>query len=141
MSTCAFFGHRDCPSTIQPALRAALLDLIENHAADTFYIGNQGHFDFYARTILQELTQIYPHIRYTVVLAYLPKNEVFPFPTLFPSGIETVPVRFAIPFRNKWMLQRADFVLSYVTHSWGGAAQFVEWAEKQRKIIIPLANS
>lgn len=141
MAVCTFFGHHDCPPTVKPALRAAIIDLIENHAADTFYVGNQGHFDFYARSILQELAQIYPHIRYTVVLAYLPKNEDFPCPTLFPDGIESVPKRFAISFRNKWMLKHTDFVLSYVTHGWGGAAQFVELAEKQQKIILSLADS
>lgn len=31
---CTFFGHRDCPSSIKPTLRKALIDLIENHAVD-----------------------------------------------------------------------------------------------------------
>ena len=31
MSACTFFGHRDCPSSIKPKLREALIDLIENH--------------------------------------------------------------------------------------------------------------
>ena len=45
MSTCTFFGHRDCPSSIKPKLREVLIDLIENHAVDMFYIGQQGAFD------------------------------------------------------------------------------------------------
>lgn len=29
-------------------------------------------------------------------------------------------------------------VVTYITHSWGGAAQFAELAEKQKKIIVSL---
>ena len=39
MSVCTFFGHRDCPSSIKPKLREVLIDLIENHAVDMFYVG------------------------------------------------------------------------------------------------------
>lgn len=141
MSICTFFGHRDCPASIKLKLRSVLADLIENHAVDTFYIGNQGAFDFHVRSVLQELAQAYPHIRYTVVLAYLPKeNEAYPYDTLFPDGIETVPKRFGISWRNKWMLKRADCVVVYITHQWGGAAQFAEQAEKQGKKVINLAE-
>ena len=135
MSVCTFFGHRDCPSSIQPKLKATLIDLIENHAVHTFYVGNHGAFDSLVRSTLQELSPPYPQIRYTVVLAYLP-TEQMDFPTLLPDGIETTPKRFAISFRNKWMLKQADFVVTYVTHNWGGAAQFAELAEKQKKSVI-----
>ena len=137
MSVCTFFGHRDCPSSIQPKLKAAFIDLIENHAVHTFYVGNHGAFDSLVRSTLQELTQSYPQIRYTVVLAYLPTKQTdFPYENLLPDGIENVPKRFAISFRNKWMLKQSDFVVTYITHSWGGAAQFAELAEKQKKTVI-----
>ena len=54
---------------------------------------------------------------------------------------ETVPKRFAIFYRNKWMIERSDYVVTYVTHQIGsGAAQFKELAEKQGKIVIELWN-
>ena len=56
--------------------------------------------------------------------------------TMFPEGIETVHPRFAISWRNKWMIKQSDYVVTYVTHSWGGAAQFAELAERQRKTVI-----
>ena len=43
--TCTFFGHRDCPETIKPKIREAVIDLIENHGVTMFYVGNQGNFD------------------------------------------------------------------------------------------------
>ena len=59
---------------------------------------------------------------------------------MVPEGVETVPPRFAIAWRNKWMLREADYVVTYITHGWGGAAQFAELAERQGKVIIRLAE-
>ena len=56
--------------------------------------------------------------------------------TLLPDGIEVGPARFAIDRRNKWMIEQADYVITYVTHSWGGAAKFKELAEKKGKTVI-----
>lgn len=141
MSVCTFFGHHDCSSAIKPKLKAVLIDLIETHAVHTFYVGNHGAFDSLVRSTLQELTQVYPHIRFTVILAYLPTKQVgFPCENLLPDGIENVPKRFAISYRNKWMLKQSDFVVTYITHPWGGAAKFAELAEEQKKTVINLAS-
>ena len=74
MESCAFFGHRDCPETIKPKLRSTIIDLIENHNVDMFYVGNQGQFDAMVRSTLKKLKQEYPHIDYAVVLAYMPQH-------------------------------------------------------------------
>lgn len=34
------------------------------------------------------------------------------------------------------MIEQADYVITYVTHSWGGAAKFKELAEKKGKTVI-----
>ncbi len=143
MSACTFFGHRDCPSLIKPMLREVLIGLIENHSVDMFYVGQQGTFDGIVRSVLKELLVIYPHINYAVVLERMPpKRDEFDThdysDTMLPEGIETVHPRFAISWRNKWMIKQSDYVVTYITHSWGGAAQFAELAEKQKKIIVPL---
>ena len=92
------------------------------------------------RRQLEDLSRTYP-ITYNVVLAYLPtkKSEYDDFTnTLLPEGIETVHKRFAISYRNKRMIGQADVVVTYVTHSFGGAAQFKELAERQGKTLIEL---
>ena len=141
MSACTFFGHRDCPSSIKSKLRKVLTDLIESHAVDMFYVGQQGSFDSMVRSVLKELVLLYPHINYAVVLERIPpKRDEFDIrdysDTMLPEGIETVHPRFAISWRNKWMLKQSDYVVTYITHSWGGAAQFAELAERQRKTVI-----
>lgn len=54
---------------------------------------------------------------------------------MLPEGIERVPKRFAISWRNNWMLEHSDYVVACVTHSWGGAAQYVEKAKKRYRVI------
>ena len=141
MKACTFFGHRDCPETIKPYLREVLIDLITNNGVDTFYVGNQGRIDGIVRSVLRELEQEYPEIHYAVVLAYMPgkKNEYDDFSdTILPEGIETVHPRYAIEWRNRWLLQRADFVVIYITHPWGGAAKFAEKAKREGKTVVNL---
>ena len=55
-----------------------------------------------------------------------------------PEEVAVVPPRYAIDRRNKWMLKQADFVVTYITHDWGGAAKFAKMAEKQGKKVINL---
>ena len=140
--TVTFFGHKDTPKEIEPTLRTTLVDLIKNHGATEFYVGNNGNFDTMVRRQLENLSQTYP-ITYNVVLAYLPtkKSEHDDYTnTILPEGIETVPKRFAISFRNKWMIEQSDIIVTYVTHSFGGAAQFKNTAERKGKTIIELSE-
>ena len=139
---CTFFGHKDTPKEIEPILRSTLIDLIENKNANVFYIGNNGNFDNMVRRQLEELSQTYP-ITYSVVLAYLPtkKSEYDDTTnTIYPEGLETIPKRFAISYRNKWMIEQADVVVTYVIHGFGGAAQFKAVAQRLAKKIIELSK-
>ena len=75
MSVCTFFGHSYCPEAIKPRLRETLVELIETKGVDVFYVGNHGDFDRMTRSLLRELSEQYPHIRYAVVLAYVPQKR------------------------------------------------------------------
>ena len=138
--TVTFFGHSDTPLSVENSLHLLLIDLIENHNAVNFYVGNNGNFDLMVRKQLKELSEIYD-IHYSVVLAYYQnktdtQNEEMN--TIYPEGLETVPRRFAISWRNKWMIKQSDTVVTYVKHNFGGAAQFKELAQKQGKEVINL---
>lgn len=140
---CTFFGHKDTPKEIEPTLRSTLIDLIENKNVNAFYVGNNGNFDTMVRHHLEDLSKTYP-ITYSVVLAYLPteKNKYDNLTdTIYPEGLETVPKRFAISWRNKWMIQQADIIVTYVTHNFGGAAQFKEMAERLNKFVVEVSNN
>lgn len=139
MAACTFFGHKDCPDTVRYNLRKVIIELITNYGVDMFYVGNQGWFDAIVRSVLRELKEEYPQIDYAVVLAYMPcnqnKNEDTS-DTILPEGIEFVHPRYAISWRNNWMLQQSDYVVTYITHSWGGAAKFADKARKQGKRVF-----
>ena len=140
---CTFFGHRDTPPEIKNLLRQVISDLIEKQGVNRFYVGNQGNFDAMACSLLAEFEQTHG-IRYEIVLAYLPRQEdplCDTDHTLLPEGIESVPPRFAIEYRNKWLIDHSDIVVTYVTRSFGGAAKFKEMAQKKKRTVIELQDS
>ncbi len=141
MAVCTFFGHRECAADIRPVLRSTLENLILEHGVELFYVGDQGQFDACVRGVLRELVRKYPGVRYAVVLAYMPgsrKAYEERSDTMLPEGIEAVHPRFAISWRNDWMLRRSDFVAVYITHTWGGAYRYAEKARKAGKRVIDL---
>ncbi|MBQ8203233.1 MAG: hypothetical protein IJZ75_03020, partial [Clostridia bacterium] len=54
----------------------------------------------------------------------------------YPEGIEKAPLKFAIVKRNRWMIEKSDFVITYVNRVIGGAAQFKELSAKKGKTVI-----
>ena len=141
---CCFFGHKNVNSNLTEWLLPILNELI-TEGVDSFLVGNQGSFDSIVLHTLRLLKEKHPHITYHIVLAYMPgaKQEYSsydPMETLYPEGLESVHPRFAISWRNKWMIQEADVVVTYITHSWGGAAQFAELAERKQKQVINIAS-
>ena len=138
---CTFFGHKDTPSDIEKPLHDAIIDLIKQ-GVTCFYVGNQGNFDAMVIKILRKLKEEYEHISYTVVLAYMPlqrNTDECADESVFPECLADVPPRFAIDRRNRYLLQKSDVVISFVKHSFGGAAKFTELAKKQGKTVINLA--
>lgn len=141
MSACCFFGHRDAPETVREDLSAAIKELIAKDGVEVFYVGNHGQFDAYVRSVLRQLQVCYPRIRYAVVLTdltsqtrkYKDYND-----TMFPEGIELVHPRYRIDWRNRWMLKHSQFVICYIHHHWGGAAKYMQVAQRQGKTIINL---
>lgn len=139
METCTFFGHRDCPDTVKHRLHGVLVDLITTRGVKMFYVGNQGQFDAIVRRVLCELKKEYPQMNYAVVLAYMPgqQNEYDDLAdTMLPEGIEKIHPRYAISWRNNWMLRQSSYVVTYITHPWGGAAQYAQKAVRLNKRVI-----
>ena len=136
-----FFGHREVLHNIRPKLTAIIERLITEDNVTEFYVGHQGQFDNMVYSVLKELKANYPHIRYTVVLAYMPDEhikEVYGEDTLFPDGIENVPKKYAISKRNDWMIQQSGYAVYYVHKITGGAEKFREKAEKKRLRVIDI---
>ncbi len=145
MASCTFFGHRIINKDIKNLLTRQIDNLIAEHGVNVFYVGNNGQFDHLVAAVLRELKSRNPQISYSIVLAYLPErekeyNQLSYTETIYPEGLEYTPPRFAISKRNQWMVQQSDYVIAYVEHSIGGAAQFTEYARKKHKTVINLAD-
>jgi uncharacterized phage-like protein YoqJ len=143
---CSFFGHSDASEQVYPVLRETIEELITKRGAINFLVGTHGNFDSMVLKALREAKTKYPDIIYNVVLAYMPAEkqeyELYHYSeTLLPEGIETVPKRFAISWRNKWMVHKSQIVICYIIHNASGAAQFVQYAEHRGKETIRLDKS
>ena len=142
MRSCMLIGHRDVPCGIEQVLRETVLKLIRTEGAEVFYVGNHGNFDAMAWRTLTQIQREYPHIEVIEVLAYIPQKEEFSLRpevvTLYPEGMETIPKRFAIIARNKWMVDHSDCVIAYARYATGNASKIVQYAKKKGKTVYRL---
>lgn len=122
-------------------MQSTLIDLIENKNVDSFYVGNQGDFDIMVRSNLKSLRIIYPYISCYVVVAYKPNkklsNDYLEY--IYPDELKNIFPKYAIIERNNWMINKSDYVVTYVENSVGGAARFKSVSEKKGLTVINLA--
>lgn len=141
---CAFFGHKDSPESVKPLLEAAIRRIIEHYPNTTFYVGHNGNFDRMVLSVLKKLSAEITELSYAVILAYLPTGKTAEcyngLPTIYPEGIECAPKKYAISYRNNRIVKQADMIICYITHDFGGVAQFVKKAENKGKIVYNVAN-
>jgi len=140
---CTFIGHRDTPSAVEAVLEKVLIELINKKGVKDFYVGTHGNFDYMALRALKRLSEKYPQIVYKRVLAYIPKNRddyTDYSDSIYPDGLESTPPKFAIIKRNRWMLERADFVVCYVTQNMTNAGEFVKLAKRKGKVVVNIAE-
>lgn len=139
----SLFGHKNTPGSVKSFLEQTVKRLIEENKEIMFLVGTHGAFDLMAQDVLKQAFECYPRITCHIVLAYIPVGENakrYALPTLVPEGIENVPKKYAISYRNNYMVNECDTVICYITHDWGGAAQFVDKARRKGKNIINLVD-
>lgn len=145
----SFCGHRDFQETgdIKARLTGILLTLAENNDTLTCYTGGYGSFDRFAARCVKEAQTTAKNIRSCLVVPYLTaslqkelkEREGFFDEVIYPA-LESVPPRFAILRRNEWMVERADLVIGYITHNFGGAAKIWQYANRKGVALINLAE-
>lgn len=136
MSICTFCGHSSVPEEIRPRLAAEIERHITELGVTEFWVGNYGGFDRMAKSEVQKAKLLHPEVKLCLLVPYLPAenrriscegvDEV-----LFPAELETVPKRLAIPRLNRYMLQRADYLIACVSHVSSGAYQTLEEARRR----------
>ena len=145
-----FCGHSDFQANEN--YEKLIIDCIEKNAKDEkveFYLGGYGRFDSFALECCKKYKQTHPDASLVFVSPYLNNTylrkhlESYPNNTydsiLFPE-IEKVPPKFAIVYRNRYMIEKADLIIAFVSHSYGGAFKTFQYAKRKSKHIFNLAN-
>ena len=138
--TVTFCGHSQVadPGLENKKLNAVIAELIAE-GADEFLLGGYGEFDGMAARAVANVRKVNPQIRSTLVIPYIERDYDR---TLYDGSVypplETVPRRYAISKRNEWMVDNSDVIVACVTHTWGGAATTLKYAQRKKKRIISL---
>lgn len=144
-----FCGHAHFSKTeeCEQKLLSFLEEKVGDRSAD-MYLGGYGGFDGFAYDCCKKYKETHPNVSLVFVTPYLTaeyqKNHLSYQKTrydliLYPE-IEDKPLRFAIFYRNRYMVEKADYVVAYVSHSFGGAYTTYKHAKRKGKMIFNLAD-
>ena len=150
--TVAFFGHRyvDNIIKVENLLEEQIRKLIDENEYVVFLVGRNGDFDQCVSSSVLRVRKSHRDDNSALVL-------VLPYPTAeylnnenyfhdYYSDIEISHAasmahpKSAIQIRNREMGDRADLIICYIEREKGGAWQTVEYAIKQGKTVINLAD-
>ncbi len=138
-----FCGHGDFQETeaYKNRVLAFLEETVGKEPVD-MYLGGYGGFDSFAYGCCRQFKETHPAASLVFVTPYMhgEQREMGYDSILFPA-LEHVPSKFAISARNKYMMEKADWVIAYVSHTWGGAYAAYKHALKKGKRIYNLAES
>ena len=116
----AFFGHSDFVSTktIEEKLYSILSSIPDDEKVD-FYLGGYGRFDSFAYTCAKQYQKSKPNARLIFVTLYITekyiKNRADGYDEIIYPELENKLPKFAIKYRNNWMVKQADIVIFYLT--------------------------
>ena len=146
MKICVFFGHAEMDYTAyKDDLEEIIIDMIEWEGVTQFYSGGRGKFDWICAEIVGNLRTKYPQIKNTLARSYIPKHKQnFILPACYDDTVylleKNIPLKFAISKTNKAMIDKADFVVVAIKHSWGGARSAYDYAKRRKKNILNILD-
>ena len=144
-----FCGHAHFTKTREYEHR--ILTFLEEKIGDQpayMYLGGYGNFDSFAYECCKKYKESHPNVSLVFVTPYLTidyqKNHLehrkIKYDLILYPEIEDKPKRYAITYRNKFMMEKADYVIAYVSHDWGGAYNAYKHAKRKGKEIFNLAD-
>ena len=151
--TVSFFGHRSIEraSEVENRFDKLLHELIAQKEYVEFLIGRDGEFDLLASAAIKRAVREYGYgnTHFTLVLPYM-KAEYRDNEKEYLDYYDEVEVcaesadahpKSAIQIRNRNMVDRSDLVVCCIQHKSGGAYKTMQYAEKQGKSIVNLADN
>lgn len=151
MTVCTFAGHREVfQANIADKLDEAIAQIIEADDSFRFLVGEMGDFDGMCSSAVRRAKRIYPdkQISLELILPYLTQelneNKIY-YETSYddvivPIELSGVHYKSAITKRNRWMIEKSDYLIAFVYRDFGGAYTTLRYAEKKGLQIINLAK-
>ena len=134
--SCFFIGNRHTPNSVKEQLEEVVEKHITEYGVTTFTVGHYGNFDSMVIGVLREVKKRHTDIELYLLSPYAltQKTEV---PngfngTLYPDGLEKIPLKVAIPQANRYMVQHSDYLIAY-NHHIGNTRNVVEYAQRMEK--------
>ena len=140
----AFFGHSTLQTT--QAHREKLLAFLDEFVGEEkaeFFLGGKGDFDEFAYQCCALYKQTHCNFRLLYITPYVVDNLRYlksRYDEIVYPDIENKPKRWAIDYRNRWILEMVDFVVFGVDHTWGGAYKIYLRAIKKEKPFLNLLH-
>ena len=145
-----FCGHMQFTPTTEyiNAILNFLSEKVGDKSADV-YLGGYGAFDLFAYDCCKKYKERNANLSLWYITPYMPsQNKQQYFCTqgkrydgiIYPE-IEGKPKKFAISYRNQWMVDRSDYVIAYVVHGYGGAHATYQYAKKKGKEVLNLGEN
>ena len=128
-----------------------LLSFLEKIVGDEpadMYLGGYGAFDIFSYECCKKYKKTHPNVSLIFVTPYVIMNnseERLYFNgrkydcILYPE-LEGRPLKYAISYRNRYMVDVADYVIAYIDHDWGGAYQTYKYAKRKKKPLLNLSG-
>lgn len=150
MISCTFAGHRHIPHAAYLSRIITAIDtLLEKDDSEyIFYSGGSGDFDAQCETAvrIEKSKHLEKHIQITLILPYMSNRlninkeyyETMYDDVIVPIELYGIHPKAAITKRNRWMVDRSDYVIACLWRDFGGAFETVKYAEKSGKNIIML---
>ena len=128
-----------------------ILAFLEEKVGDapaSFYLGGYGDFDSFAYECCKSYKEAHPNVSLIFITPYITveyqKNHLNyrkkRYDDIIYPEIEGKPLKFAISYRNQWMVEQADYVVCGITHDWGGAYKTYPYAKRKKKPIFNVIN-
>lgn len=140
-----FCGHAQFPKSeeYERKILAILEEKVGDKTAD-MYLGDYGEFDRFAYECCRKYKEMHPNVMLVFVTPYMTigyqrgnlEYKKTKYDAIVYPEIGDRPQKFAITYRNKYMVEAADYVVAYVDHNWGGAYQTYKHAKRKGKVII-----
>ena len=147
MKTCTFAGHREVfASGTESDIESAIETILASDTHYIFYTGGMGEFDSKCSAAVRRAKRNHPekNIKLFLVEPYM-KTEIneckdyyeWSFDdVLIPIELADIHYKNAIKQRNKWMVDRSDYLIAYVLRDFGGAYETLKYARKKGGIVI-----